>query len=47
MLWFRLRGRGADKPTFRRQHPMGSIILDFGAVAQAILDRAREMRAGR
>jgi very-short-patch-repair endonuclease len=29
MLWSRLRGRRADKPTFRRQHPFGSIILDF------------------
>jgi very-short-patch-repair endonuclease len=29
MLWSRLRGRGPDKPTFRRQHPIGSIILDF------------------
>ncbi|MBX3484355.1 endonuclease domain-containing protein [Phenylobacterium sp.] len=29
ILWTRLRGRGADKPTFRRQHPFGSIILDF------------------
>ena len=29
MLWSRLRGRGSDKPTFRRQHPFGSIILDF------------------
>ena len=29
MLWSRLRGRSPDKPTFRRQHPMGSIILDF------------------
>jgi very-short-patch-repair endonuclease len=29
MLWSRLRGRGPDKPTFRRQHPFGSIILDF------------------
>ena len=29
MLWSRLRGRGADKPTFRRQHPFGTIILDF------------------
>jgi len=29
MLWSRLRGRAPDKPTFRRQHPMGSIILDF------------------
>jgi very-short-patch-repair endonuclease len=28
-LWTRLRGRGPDKPTFRRQHPMGSIIVDF------------------
>jgi len=29
MLWSRLRGRGSGRPTFRRQHPIGSIILDF------------------
>jgi very-short-patch-repair endonuclease len=29
MLWSRLRGRTPDRPTFRRQHPVGSIILDF------------------
>jgi very-short-patch-repair endonuclease len=29
MLWSRLRGRGPEKPTFRRQHPFGAIILDF------------------
>ncbi len=29
MLWSRLRGRSPDKPTFRRQHPFGSFILDF------------------
>lgn len=29
MLWTRLRSRSEDKPTFRRQHPFGSIILDF------------------
>jgi very-short-patch-repair endonuclease len=29
MLWSRLRSRGEDHPTFRRQHPFGSIILDF------------------
>ena len=29
ILWSRLRGRSPDKPTFRRQHPFGSIILDF------------------
>jgi very-short-patch-repair endonuclease len=29
MLWSRLRGRRPDRPTFRRQHPVGSIILDF------------------
>ena len=29
MLWSRLRGRGPDKPSFRRQHPFGSYILDF------------------
>ena len=28
-LWLRLRGRGSDQLTFRRQHPLGSIILDF------------------
>ena len=28
-LWARLRGRGPQRPTFRRQHPLGSIILDF------------------
>ena len=33
MLWSRLRGRGPDKPTFRRQHPFGSIILDFYCAA--------------
>jgi very-short-patch-repair endonuclease len=29
MLWSRLRGRGQCHPTFRRQHPIGSIIVDF------------------
>jgi very-short-patch-repair endonuclease len=29
MLWSRPRGRGPDTPTLRRQHPFGSIILDF------------------
>ena len=29
MLWSRLRGRNPEKPTFRRQHPFGAIILDF------------------
>jgi very-short-patch-repair endonuclease len=29
MLWSRLRGRTPDGPTLRRQHAMGSIILDF------------------
>jgi very-short-patch-repair endonuclease len=29
MLWSRLRGRPPDKPTFRRQHPFGSMIFDF------------------
>jgi very-short-patch-repair endonuclease len=29
LLWSRLRGRRPDRPTFRRQHPIGSIILDF------------------
>jgi very-short-patch-repair endonuclease len=29
MLWSRLRGRGDDRPIFRRQYPIGSIIADF------------------
>jgi len=29
MLWSRLRGRTGERPLFRRQHPIGSIILDF------------------
>ena len=29
MLWSRLRGRSPERPTFRRQHPFGSFILDF------------------
>ena len=29
MLWSRLRGRGEGRPVFRRQYPLGSIILDF------------------
>jgi very-short-patch-repair endonuclease len=29
ILWTRLRGRKDDQPTFRRQHPFGSMILDF------------------
>jgi very-short-patch-repair endonuclease len=29
MLWTRLRGRNGDRPAFRRQHPIGSIIVDF------------------
>jgi very-short-patch-repair endonuclease len=29
MIWSRLRGRSAERPTFRRQHPIGSVILDF------------------
>ena len=29
LLWIHLRGRSPDKPTFRRQHPIGSIIVDF------------------
>ena len=29
ILWTRLRGRDSEVPTFRRQHPFGSIILDF------------------
>ncbi|MCW5758661.1 MAG: DUF559 domain-containing protein [Phenylobacterium sp.] len=29
ILWSRLRGRNNDRPSFRRQHPIGSVILDF------------------
>jgi very-short-patch-repair endonuclease len=29
ILWTRLRGRGDERPIFRRQHAFGSIILDF------------------
>jgi very-short-patch-repair endonuclease len=29
MLWSRLRGRGPNHITFRRQHPIGSLIVDF------------------
>jgi very-short-patch-repair endonuclease len=29
ILWTRLRGRGGERPTFRRQHPFGALILDF------------------
>jgi very-short-patch-repair endonuclease len=33
MLWSRLRRRSPDRRVFRRQHPMGSLILDFYCVA--------------
>ena len=33
MLWSRLRGRARNKPTFRRQHPFGSLILDVYCAA--------------
>jgi len=29
MLWSRLRGRRQDRPIFRRQQPIGSLIVDF------------------
>jgi very-short-patch-repair endonuclease len=29
VLWSRLRGRRSDQGRFRRQHPIGSVILDF------------------
>ena len=29
MLWSRLKGRGSDKPIFRRQFTFGSVIFDF------------------
>jgi len=57
MLWSRLRGRGPDRPTFRRQHPFGSIILDFYCPAARLVvevdgathwdDTAREKDAAR
>jgi len=28
-LWRMLRTRGPDRPTFRRQHPIGPYVLDF------------------
>ena len=28
-LWSRLRIRTAERPTFRRQHPIGPYVLDF------------------
>ena len=33
MLWSRLKGRGKDRPIFRRQVPIGSIIVDFYCAA--------------
>jgi very-short-patch-repair endonuclease len=32
MLWSRLKGRGRDKPIFRRQYAFGTIIFDFYCV---------------
>jgi very-short-patch-repair endonuclease len=32
MLWSRLKGRGTDKPIFRRQYAFGTIIFDFYCV---------------
>ena len=29
ILWVRLRPRAPDRPTFRRQHPVGPYVLDF------------------
>ncbi|WP_430425989.1 endonuclease domain-containing protein [Phenylobacterium sp.] len=29
ILWTALRGRGPDRPAFRRQHPFGPYVLDF------------------
>ena len=33
MLWSRLKGRGTDKPVFRRQFAFGTIIFDFYCMA--------------
>jgi very-short-patch-repair endonuclease len=32
MLWSRLKGRGRDRPVFRRQYAFGTIIFDFYCV---------------
>ena len=29
VLWVRPRARAPDRPTFRRQHPVGPYVLDF------------------
>src|SRR4051812_47503921 len=29
ILWTRLRGHGDDRRKFRRQHPIGQVIVDF------------------
>jgi very-short-patch-repair endonuclease len=57
LLWTRLRGRGPEVPTFRRQHPFGTIILDFYCPSAALAvevdgrthwdDDARERDAAR
>jgi very-short-patch-repair endonuclease len=36
VLWSRLRGRSPDRPTFRRQHPFGNIILHFYCSSAAL-----------
>lgn len=33
MLWSRLKGRGRDRPIFRRQYALGSVIFDFYCIA--------------
>ena len=33
LLWVRLRRRDTDRPTFRRQHPVGPYVLDFYCAA--------------
>ena len=33
LLWVRLRHRNTDRPTFRRQHPIGPYVLDFYCAA--------------
>jgi very-short-patch-repair endonuclease len=37
LLWTRLRERGRDQPTFRRQHPIGAYIADFYCAAARLV----------
>ena len=37
ILWARLRGRHPDRPTIRRQHPIGPYIADFYCAAVGLV----------